>query len=573
MNTGPGSPEIEQETPVAIPVQAGFWLRFFAFLIDLSFIQIVEKVLQLICGFWISSLLHSSSANSGDIVWDIVLSVLAYCLSIFLTGIVYFVGFEMSPFFATPGKFIMGLYVASDTLKNPTPIKILIRNIGRIFCYLTLGLGYCMAGLTSSKQGLHDMIAGTFVIRNSESPEQQRMFGAVFALLLFVAVSLLFPSEQTQTKVAVEPPLTISEPEVEQPEKPIVEPLPNPDEVIAFPSDNPGYLQTQLGKTDFTDVHSRSELVEMKSGPPGSMFSEKLRKLTFAFFTKKLSKNDHETLKKVSEFYVEPKKKIGQAAIVSLEVLLPAYLEICPANRITSSTIQFDPLALPQLVTSPGEVLRQNFDAPQLFVNNQFFSDCSSGMEDGGTVELAFQTTIQPSLNVPPVLTNIRIRDSFRARFVSHVNQYGGGQDAFGIFEKSKKKLTLGIFSQALSPADKKKMYRTGSVQSGQQKPTAVVIFHAPNAGPRIMRDQVTRYQITLFRQSSGPLNFPEGRKKVSAAFQGNSEAMPALLTGLLKTGERVTGKVNGWKNIETKKGQYRLHWTIPFNALLAIKE
>ena len=116
-------------------------------------------------------------------------------------------------------------------------------------------------------------------------------------------------------------------------------------------------------------------------------------------------------------------------------------------------------------------------------------------------------------------------------------------------------------------------MYRTGSVRSGSQKPTAVIVFNAPSAGARIMRDQVKSYQITLFRQASGPLAFPDGKNKISSGFQGSSEAMPALLTGLLKTGERVTGKVNGWKIIETRKGQYRLHWSIPFNALLAIKE
>jgi uncharacterized RDD family membrane protein YckC len=72
---------------------------------------------------------------------------------------------ESSKYQATVGKLALGLKVTDMDGNNLDFVKALVRNICKIISGMIMGIGYIMAGFTDKKQGLHDMIANTLVVK------------------------------------------------------------------------------------------------------------------------------------------------------------------------------------------------------------------------------------------------------------------------------------------------------------------------------------------------------------------------------------------------------------------------
>jgi uncharacterized RDD family membrane protein YckC len=68
----------------------------------------------------------------------------------------------------TYGRRIAGVrYLDAESMKNLSIGQVWGRELSRILSYLILGIGYLMPLWTSKKQALHDMIAGTIVVKNN----------------------------------------------------------------------------------------------------------------------------------------------------------------------------------------------------------------------------------------------------------------------------------------------------------------------------------------------------------------------------------------------------------------------
>jgi uncharacterized RDD family membrane protein YckC len=72
---------------------------------------------------------------------------------------------ESSKFQGTVGKLALGLKVTDESGAKLDFIKALTRNLCKIVSSVILLIGYIMAGFTAKKQGLHDIIAKTLVLR------------------------------------------------------------------------------------------------------------------------------------------------------------------------------------------------------------------------------------------------------------------------------------------------------------------------------------------------------------------------------------------------------------------------
>jgi len=79
--------------------------------------------------------------------------------------ILYFSFMEASKFQATLGKMAIGINVTDINGGKLDFGKAFIRNLSKILSYMILFIGYIMAGFTEKKQGLHDMIASTLVVK------------------------------------------------------------------------------------------------------------------------------------------------------------------------------------------------------------------------------------------------------------------------------------------------------------------------------------------------------------------------------------------------------------------------
>ena len=77
----------------------------------------------------------------------------------------YYALLESSAWQATLGKKALGLEVTDLAGARVSFGRATGRYFARYISFFTIGIGYIMAGFTAKKQALHDMIAGTLVIR------------------------------------------------------------------------------------------------------------------------------------------------------------------------------------------------------------------------------------------------------------------------------------------------------------------------------------------------------------------------------------------------------------------------
>jgi uncharacterized RDD family membrane protein YckC len=165
-------PQIPASVPVPAPQRyAGFWLRFVAHLIDgivlgIPFFVVVMVPIFLLGGLRL--LAHRGAVGPPDPVFvAAVILRLFFMMALFVVAQwLYFAGMESSARQATFGKAAMSLRVTGLTGQHLTFGHATGRYFAKIISGLIpLGIGYFMAGFTEKKQALHDMIAGTLVLR------------------------------------------------------------------------------------------------------------------------------------------------------------------------------------------------------------------------------------------------------------------------------------------------------------------------------------------------------------------------------------------------------------------------
>ena len=122
---------------------AGFWIRLVGAFLDGILIGIPAIIALLVIAFLISRLAA------------IVVSFGVLALVVYLEGVKG----------GTPGKLILRLRIVNDKGQAIGWAKSILRNVGKGISSMILGIGFFMIGWTSNKQGLHDMIAGTYVVR------------------------------------------------------------------------------------------------------------------------------------------------------------------------------------------------------------------------------------------------------------------------------------------------------------------------------------------------------------------------------------------------------------------------
>ncbi len=74
--------------------------------------------------------------------------------------------YEASEKGASPGKRLLGLRVTDSQGARLSLAKASLRNVSKALCFLTLGIGYVSAFFQKKHQALHDLVAGTIVIKD-----------------------------------------------------------------------------------------------------------------------------------------------------------------------------------------------------------------------------------------------------------------------------------------------------------------------------------------------------------------------------------------------------------------------
>ncbi|GEM_PF-251996 len=142
------------ETDTALPNYkfAGFWIRVAASLIDGVILGLAQFVIGLVLGF--------AGGDADGLAMFAITSLCSMVISI--TYYVFFTGYNGQ----TPGKMALRLQVIRT---DGTPVgygKAFLREIPcKFISGILLGIGYLMVAFDQQKQGLHDRMAGTYVIK------------------------------------------------------------------------------------------------------------------------------------------------------------------------------------------------------------------------------------------------------------------------------------------------------------------------------------------------------------------------------------------------------------------------
>ena len=142
---------------------AGFWIRVGASLIDLALLLMITLPLTL--------MIYGSDKvwNSDDIILGPADFLINYSLPFFATIILWMYKS------ATPGKMVLHLKVLDEATGNKLTIG---QSIGRYLAYipamLVLFVGIFWVAWDKKKQGWHDKLAKTVVVRNKKQVEDVR---------------------------------------------------------------------------------------------------------------------------------------------------------------------------------------------------------------------------------------------------------------------------------------------------------------------------------------------------------------------------------------------------------------
>lgn len=137
----------------------GFWRRFVAYIIDAIVLYIVAIPIFMIAG--VGNMMSMDPAAQPEIgagFW------IAY-LAVIVINWLYFALLESSGKQATLGKMALGMVVTDLDGNRISFGKATGRFFGKLLSGLILLIGYIMAAFTERKQALHDMLAGTLVLK------------------------------------------------------------------------------------------------------------------------------------------------------------------------------------------------------------------------------------------------------------------------------------------------------------------------------------------------------------------------------------------------------------------------
>jgi len=136
---------------------AGFWIRTGAAIIDSILIMIiVTPILSAIYGidYWTD---QSFVKGFWDVVFNYILPAIA---------IIIFWTYKS----ATPGKMALKLKIVdAKTGEQPSTGQLIGRYLGYYVSSIPLFLGLIWVGIDKRKQGWHDKLAGTVVIKSNKS--------------------------------------------------------------------------------------------------------------------------------------------------------------------------------------------------------------------------------------------------------------------------------------------------------------------------------------------------------------------------------------------------------------------
>jgi uncharacterized RDD family membrane protein YckC len=167
----PWASEIPSPAPIPAPPEApleyaGFWRRFAAAFLDgivLWAVSVPFFVLWILPHFGLT--VDQFETLGSDRQMEIGGGYLLYFITTLLAEFMYFALFESSRRRATLGRIVVGIQVLDGHGQRIHLGRALGRRLARFLSGITIGIGFLVQLFTRRRQALHDVVAGTLVVR------------------------------------------------------------------------------------------------------------------------------------------------------------------------------------------------------------------------------------------------------------------------------------------------------------------------------------------------------------------------------------------------------------------------
>lgn len=155
---------------------AGFWIRFMAYFVDMAILSLMIFALFFLIGYFLGDIYNLKTFSL----------ILGYIITLLYFGLM-----QSSTTKATLGKMLFGLQVTSEDSKQISPGQATARFFSRILSAVIFLIGYIMIAFTSKKQGLHDKIANTVVVRDKKKSLILPIIIFILSLIVLTFYSVL----------------------------------------------------------------------------------------------------------------------------------------------------------------------------------------------------------------------------------------------------------------------------------------------------------------------------------------------------------------------------------------------
>lgn len=164
-------------TMVTLENYAGFWKRLLAYIVDSLALYIPSKLIAGAMGAGAAEARLNEAVQAAGTNFTVALEAYRHYfaevstanLLVTLMAWLYFAFCESSSWQGTLGKLAVGIRVTDLHGTRISLPRALGRYPAKFLSVLTLGFGFLMAGWTSRKQALHDMLASTLVLNGRAS--------------------------------------------------------------------------------------------------------------------------------------------------------------------------------------------------------------------------------------------------------------------------------------------------------------------------------------------------------------------------------------------------------------------
>ena len=142
----------------------GFWRRFWAVVLDGLIVNIVTVPAGMMLSLPTAAMIDSDTITAEQMAAYFSAYAMAAFISV-LVNWLYFALMESSKWQGTLGKLALGLRVTNGEGRRIGFGRASGRFFGKMVSALTLGIGYVIQVFTTRRQALHDLIAGTLIVR------------------------------------------------------------------------------------------------------------------------------------------------------------------------------------------------------------------------------------------------------------------------------------------------------------------------------------------------------------------------------------------------------------------------